>query len=438
MTQSPNLYLFADVDREDTRRKIVVIVLVILWMVVLEGAVRKWFAPGLSKPLLFIKDPLVLVVYYLALQNGLIPRDSGFLKVGLVLSVLFVLLGAMHCVGIPLPAAVAIYGWRLYFFLIPLAFVIGECFTGKDLKTMLKHSMIMVVINGLLCVVQSRLPPSHWINTTVADTAIFVYGEGEGIARASGTFSFTYGHEIFAASTVPMILALWLTPASQRGMSFKLLAFYSLCGLANVLLDGNRGVFLFIAINLLACLPGYWYLRDPRLRKRALMLPFIACGIGALMYLSVFASSMQAMTHRIVTTEEGESSVERIFMQFGQAGTIMRKGDILGAGLGLGSGGGQSLVGIACPYEYEIPRLMWESGVLGLAYLLYRCALTAHIGVDSLQASVRASNLLPLLLFSFVVQMLPVGQMTSNATCVYYGWLFAGFCLAANRLGLAR
>lgn len=438
MTQTPNPIVFADIDQEEDRRRIVILVLAILWIVVLEGSVRKWFAPGISKPLVFLKDPIVLTIYYLAARNKLFPMDSALLKTGLFLAGLYVFLGAMHWLGLSLPPGCVAYGWRQYFLVLPLAFVIGVCFTGRDLKTMIRQSMIMVAINGVLCVIQSRLPVTHPLNNTVAEGVIFTYGEGEGIARASGTFSFTYGHEIFTASTVPLILALWLIPASQRGMSVRMLAFYSVCGLMNVLLDGNRGVFLFVAFNLLACLPGYWLLRDPVLKKRALMLPFIACAVGAAIYASVFANSMQAMTHRIVTTEEGESSFGRLIHQFVLAGRVVATGDILGAGLGLGSGGGQSLAGIQAPYEYETPRVIWETGLLGLAYLLYRWGMSLGLALDSVRASIRSSNLLPLLLVSFLLQMLPVGQMTSNATCVYYGWMFAGFTMAANRLRGAK
>ena len=434
MTQSPNSYVITDIDQEEDRRRIVILVLAILWILVFEGAVRKWFAPGLSKPLLFLKDPIVLMIYYLAARNKLFPADSALLKAGLFLAAIYVLLGAMHCVGLSLPPACIAYGWRQYFLVLPLAFVIGSCFTGRDLRTMIKQSMFMVAVNGILCVIQSRLPVTHPINSTVSEGVVFAYGEGEGIARASGTFSFTYGHEIFTASTVPLLLALWLIPASQRGMSFKMLIFFSVCGLMNVLLDGNRGVLLFVAFNLLACLPGVWLLRDPRLRKRALVLPFVACGVGALMWASVFANSMQAMTHRIVSTEEGESSLGRLLYQFELAGQVIGKGDILGAGLGLGSGGGQALAGVAGTYEYETPRVIWETGFLGLVYLIYRWCMSLWLAVDSVRASIRSSNLLPLLLVSFVLQMLPVGQMTGNATCVYYGWMFAGFTIAANRL----
>ncbi|MBY0549970.1 MAG: hypothetical protein K2W95_22035 [Candidatus Obscuribacterales bacterium] len=434
MTQELGAYGFAEIDREEDRRKIVILVLTILWILVLEGAVRKWFAPGLSKPLLFLKDPFVLLIYYFAARSQIFPMDSIFLRTGFFLAAIFLFLGAMHFIGLSLSPACIAYGWRQYFLVLPLAFVIGSCFTGRDLKTMIKQSMIMVAINGVLCVIQSRLPVTHPINATVAEGVIFAYGEGEGIARASGTFSFTYGHEIFTASTVPLIFALWLIPAAQRSMSLRMLAFYSICGLMNVLLDGNRGVFLFVAFNLAACVPGYWLLRDPRLKRRALMLPFIACALGAIMYATFFANSMQAMTHRIVTTEQDESSLGRLFQQFHAAMYVLGLGDILGAGLGLGSGGGQALAGASCPHEYELPRVIWETGLLGLAYLIYRWALSYKLAVGSVQASIRSSNLLPVLLVSFVLQVLPVGQMTSNATCVYYGWMFTGFTMAAIRL----
>ena len=42
------------------------------WLLLLEGALRKWVVPQLSNPLLIVRDPVVLLVYFLAF------RAAGF------------------------------------------------------------------------------------------------------------------------------------------------------------------------------------------------------------------------------------------------------------------------------------------------------------------------------------------------------------------------
>ena len=44
-----------------------------LWLLIFEGAFRKWIVPQLSSPLLLIRDPVVVLIYVLALRARLFP-----------------------------------------------------------------------------------------------------------------------------------------------------------------------------------------------------------------------------------------------------------------------------------------------------------------------------------------------------------------------------
>ena len=46
------------------------------WLLIFEGALRKWVAPALSAPLLVIRDPLVLLIYVQALRYRKFPMDG--------------------------------------------------------------------------------------------------------------------------------------------------------------------------------------------------------------------------------------------------------------------------------------------------------------------------------------------------------------------------
>ncbi len=76
--------------------------------------------------------------------------------------------------------------------------------------------------------------------------------------------------------------------------------------------------------------------------------------------------------------------------------------------------------------------------MFGVLYVAYRFWLTGWIIVNSVHASRRSHNPLPFILISYEALTLSYGQMTMQGTINGYGWLFAGFCIAANRLGLAR
>ena len=43
------------------------------WLLLWEGALRKWFFPSLSTPLLVVRDPVVLLIYAIALAKHVFP-----------------------------------------------------------------------------------------------------------------------------------------------------------------------------------------------------------------------------------------------------------------------------------------------------------------------------------------------------------------------------
>ena len=49
------------------------------FLLLFEGALRKWFLPSLSQGLLIIRDPLVIWIYYLSYIKGLFPLNNKYL-----------------------------------------------------------------------------------------------------------------------------------------------------------------------------------------------------------------------------------------------------------------------------------------------------------------------------------------------------------------------
>ena len=48
-------------------------------LLLFEGALRKWFLPGLSQGLLIVRDPVVIWIYYLCYAKGLFPLNNKYL-----------------------------------------------------------------------------------------------------------------------------------------------------------------------------------------------------------------------------------------------------------------------------------------------------------------------------------------------------------------------
>jgi hypothetical protein len=83
--------------------------------------------------------------------------------------------------------------------------------------------------------------------------------------------------------------------------------------------------------------------------------------------------------------------------------------------------------------ETDLGRNVLELGpVVGLCYIAFRITFAIWMGINALAATRRSGNPLPWLLFSFVAVLISFGQLTAHGTANGYGWLFAGFCMAAT------
>src|SRR5438874_1718802 len=61
-----------------------------LFLLIIEGALRKWIVPQFSNPLLLVRDPVVLVIYLLAWRAHIFPRNafiSSLATIGILSSI---------------------------------------------------------------------------------------------------------------------------------------------------------------------------------------------------------------------------------------------------------------------------------------------------------------------------------------------------------------
>src|SRR5687767_6097214 len=110
------------------RIKFLIWVYVILLIV--EGAMRKWWLPSLAQPLLVVRDPVLLTIYLLALVEGVFPTNAftiaiGALTAGSVLASF--LAGQTNLVVIA-------YGVRINYLHLPLIWIMGRVFNRRDVE----------------------------------------------------------------------------------------------------------------------------------------------------------------------------------------------------------------------------------------------------------------------------------------------------------------
>ena len=61
-------------DREKIRRIIVFCTFAIYWLLIFEGALRKWVLPNAQEWLFFVRDPFALAIYFLAIKYDMWPK----------------------------------------------------------------------------------------------------------------------------------------------------------------------------------------------------------------------------------------------------------------------------------------------------------------------------------------------------------------------------
>ena len=444
------------ISRPAEVRAIQRLVLVIFWLLIMEGALRKWMLPGYSHILFFIRDPFVLLVYWYALRGGLFKRPSPFLVAGLVFAAIAPLLAMIQIAHISdnRMVTIVIYGWRQYFLYLPLPFVIARAVDEKFLWGFARQVFVAVILTAPLMFVQFHSPASSVLNRGSSEDEALQFKSGdlyEDKIRANGFFTSTAGVGNIVPAALALALAAWVTPAGRRRISILKLVPAVAATASCLAFSGSRGAFAAVALVVLSSMLVGLLVRDGGTRLRALVIPGVVCVIGAVLYPIVFPDAFETMMARAAITDtfgSGAGSygiVGRAFHEVYDFVYLMGDAPFAGYGLGLG-GNGRAFLGdesnalLQNAYaESDWQRHIVDLGpLIGVFFILYRVILTGDLLRRTVVATVRARDPLPVLLFGYVGIGVFYGQLTGNGTTGGFLWLFLGLTLASCRLALER
>lgn len=431
---------------EAQRRRIVTLIFIIYWLLIFEGALRKWAFPQFHQVLFYVRDPFVLLTYWLALKYRVWPRPSPLLLSGIILSLLSLIPIVFQLFGSLGSIVIYGYGWRNYFFYIPLAFIMGDQLRAADLRHLVKYSLLVALPIAVLVFVQFFSPAENPINSSLIEGGLVQAGVIEGVIRTYGTFTSSSGQTPFVASLVAMLLASWIIPAEQRPFKRWLLLLISGAVLTNLALSGSRGAFLHSGLMLVLAIVAALVLSHDAMRARTLTLTLVLTVIGGILIPLLFPTAFDAIVER----STGAYAVEDELYNYGTVGRIvhdvihftelMPDTPLLGYGLGFfGNAYSESaskLISSSNYVEDDWSRNIVELGpMLGLLYIFLRLALACWLIMGAIKATSRSNNPLPLLLAGFTGVIVVYGQLTGHGSVNGYGWLFVGFCMAANKMG---
>ncbi|MEO6788958.1 MAG: hypothetical protein ABI318_22780, partial [Chthoniobacteraceae bacterium] len=381
------------------------------WLLMLEGALRKWILPGLSNPLLLVKDPVVIISYLIALKYRRFPGGAfvnGTIVLGTLALLVSMVMSNMDLTGRHF--LVAMYGFRTDFFYVPFMFLIANTLDWNDVKKFGKWMLIVSLPVAILTFLQFRSSQESIWNVGVGGSVGGQMDAGFDKSRASGIFSFNTG----LASYLAMVAAFVIHHFLQGKVYARWLGFASMMALAaSTALSASRGITMSV---ILVCAVGAsCVVLQPKLAGRAVWLL-----VGLLLLGLVFASSRILSEGLFVLSSRFEAGegfkvgiLERTFASFTGLSDILSDQRIFGRGLGVGTNVGAGLLTGKRDFlagEGEWGRVIAETGpVLGLAFIALRVGITFHLLRRSL-ASLRKGDSLAMLMFGACALLMLNGQ----------------------------
>ncbi|MEZ2333989.1 hypothetical protein AB6735_00055 [Mucilaginibacter sp. RCC_168] len=406
---------------------------VYFFLLIFEGALRKWVLPFWSAPLLIIRDPIAIFLIYTAWKKGI--RFNNHMVgmvvfIGILATIFALSIGHGNLI-------VAVYGARIFVVYFPFMFVIGSVFNREDVLKIGKATLWISIPMVILIALQFYSPQSSLVNRGIGnDSGGSGFSGALGFFRPSGTFSFTNGIGLFFGLVAAYVLYFWINPNSINRV---LLIAATVALITAMPLSISRTLIAEIAISI--AFVGLYTINKPSFAGKIVMIGFAIIILFALLsQLSFIQTAIQALSVRFENASAGEGGViegtigDRFFGGMIRAITSGVEGPPFGQGIGKGTNvGAQLLVGdreVFLIAEEEWGRLMGEMGaVMGLTIIFIRLRLCVKLLRKSF-AFLKKGDLLPWMLLSFGLVILANGQW-GQPTALGFAMLIGGLVMAS-------
>lgn len=365
----------------------------LLVVVIVEGALRKWFLPSYGEFVYFYKDALMgaILLGYFRDHRKTILLIKSELKIVFALVGTFAIYAVASVANASAPhAVVSLFGLKAYCLYMPLAFLVPRMFPTKEkviafLRWYLVTALAVAAIGAWQFLdgrQDSALNRYAWSEEVTGGarqaTALFADASGEYFVRITSTFSFITG----LGTYLPVVFALLLgltSLRSSRALPLKIRSLYYLAivgVVATALMSGSRAVTVNLAIVMVVFFV-FTSLKNAfrRLRQFAV--------VGLLIYVTLTLVSPQAASGLYQRAFGGESQIEeggdRIAAVFSFPFEEASYAGAFGYGIGALQNGVPALMRtldlshqgeqVPIDVESEASRVMLEIGVVG--FLLF-------------------------------------------------------------------
>lgn len=399
-------------------------------LLIFEGALRKWFLPFLSTPLLIVRDPIALLLVFFSWKHHYLsfsPYVVGMVFIGFIGIVTALVLGHGSL-------SVAIFGARILMLHFPLMFVMMGVLSRDDVSKIGRFILWVTIPMTVLIALQFYSPQSAWVNRGVGgDMEGAGFSGAMGYFRPSATFSFTNGSTMFFSLSACFIFYFLV---AKDKVNRLLLIGAAIALLASIPLSISRSLFFSIALTIIFTLVAVSRKKEylPKILGSIVVFAVLLLILGQIPF---FKTATEAFTYRFENASRIEGGVSTSLLDrfFGGMFTAVSGSDrspFFGYGIGMGTNVGSSLLTGKQAFlisEEEWPRIVGEMGfVLGILVVLIRLAFCFSITWKS-YSRISKGDVLPWILLSFALITISQGQW-AQPTTLGFSTVVGGLILA--------
>jgi hypothetical protein len=416
------------------QRQVQLLLWTYFWLLIFEGALRKWTFPGLSNPLLVVRDPvavLALVAGWQLLRHSVWWRwVVGFWAIAAAAVALAVLGGHGDLFT-------ALYGARILCLHFPLVFLFALVFDRDEVWKFAKALLVVCIPMTILIALQYSLPQAHFLNRAPGGEEGGGFVGALGKFRPPGTFSFTNGVSSFYPLAAAAFSA-WITAIPSRRAGWVWLSAAALIFALPVSI--SRTIFFNYALvagfTLVAAALSGRAIRN--FLFGMLVLAGLFFGVSRL---ALFQDAQVAFAARWQEATDAEGGADGLAGVFANrvGGTFLdgieriAETPIPGAGIGLGTNVGAARIHGERAFlvsEGEWGLIVGELGpVFGVLLLLMRLGLACLMAVAAVAQALK-KNTFPLILCSSALPAMVLGG-SAQPTALGFLVLSCGMALAA-------
>ena len=416
-----------------------------LILIFIEGAMRKWFMPGLSNLWMMCREPIVIWTV-LALMNTRYLNSmiaKLFMCIGVIMFVTTLAFGH-HNVG------VALYGFRIWFFHIPYMFIMSEKLDRTDLIKICQFLIIVFFPMTVLYVLQWASPPNTWINSQIGGIIEEGSAAANGAVRPSGIFGHAAGSVYYNPIVVCLFVATLFSKYYRKCLVAHKYVIFSIAVVVTLITSVSRGTIVqsFITATLVAlllCFSG----------KSKYLGRLLAGGIALFFIFQILSgvsvggkNLLDPVTNRFESAAETEGGTSGIFesrilepFRFWNDKGVLLNPPFFGYGIGAGSNFGTQTLNLGNSKAWGLGE--WSSQIVtnemgflfgGLVFFL-RIGFSIYLFFASQKRLFRNNDILPLCLWTLSINYFGNGNIN---LVMSLGWIVILMILLLTSIRTSR